>query len=62
MNAKVKCKPRNMTNFNQKVKTLSLRYDTETNLVKIILEHIFKKFKSTSIKKLLKSIVPRGII
>ena len=32
------------------------------DFVKTILEHIFKKFKFTSIKKLLKSIVPRGII
>ena len=33
MNTKVRCKPRNMTNFNQKVKilkTLNFRYDTET--------------------------------
>ena len=33
LNTKVRCKPRNATNFNQKVKmlkTLSFRYDTET--------------------------------
>ena len=30
MNTKVKCKLRNLTNFNQKVKMLILRYDTET--------------------------------
>ena len=35
MNTKVRCKPRNMTNFNQKVKILkawNFRYDTETQL------------------------------
>ena len=34
MNTKVRCKPRNMTDFNQKVKilkTLNFRYDAETN-------------------------------
>ena len=33
LNTKVRCKPRNAINFNQKVKmlkTLSFRYDTET--------------------------------
>ena len=33
MNTKVRCKPRNMTNLNQKVKilkTLNFRYNTET--------------------------------
>ena len=35
MNTKVRCKPRNMTNLNQKVKILKMlnfRYDTETQL------------------------------
>ena len=33
VNTKVRCKPRNTSNFNQKVKilkTLNFRYDTET--------------------------------
>ena len=35
VNKKVRCKPRNATDFNQKVrilKTLNFRYDTETSL------------------------------
>ena len=53
-----------MTNFNQKVKilkALNFGHDTESNFVKTILQYI-KKPKFTSAKKLLKSIIPKGII
>ena len=45
MNAKIRCKPRNMTNFNQKVKilkALNFGHDTESNFVKTILQYIKK--------------------
>ena len=45
MNAKGRCKPRNMTSFNQKVKilkALNFDHDTESNFVKTILQYIKK--------------------
>ena len=45
MKAKVRCKPRNMSNFNQKVKiikALNFGQDTERNCVKTILQYIKK--------------------
>ena len=65
VNTKVRCKPRNKTNFNQKVKMLktsNFRYDTETKLCQNYTTIYQKTSKFTSVKKLLKSIVPTRII
>ena len=43
VNTKIRYKPKNTTNFNQKVKmlkALTFRYDTETTLSKLFLQYI----------------------
>ena len=59
VNTNVRCKPRNTTNFNQKVKMLKCY--AGVTLSKLYY-NILKTSKFTSFKKLLKSIIPTGII